>query len=517
MSAFARLSVAWSRFQNASRHFLMIPDREPSDYPFAPSDVAQLHRLCSDPDAASIDDASWKDLMLDVYSERLSREVSIFGRQVLHQRLRVGRGDADPGAVEALMRDPTRLAQLHRSCKPLRHSEVEIATLLHEDTPPVVPWWAGKAWLLAPALLASLLAFAISPLALVPAALVLYVLMAGQIVYHEQVETWNRKMKTLQMMLRVVTLLGGEDALPASRLNRALSRLPAAELVPGARGYADWFMLANVSHYFKGTRLVAARLDFLRACFTRISHLEADIALARHLLHTPVFCRSGASDGTVELTGAVHPMVDAAQALTIGLRGRGAFISGQNGIGKSTLLRTVGLNLVAARAFGFCYAERACVPDLPVYASMQGEDSLLGAESLYMAELRRAKELLAAADGPHPGIYIIDEIFRGTNHLESVSAAASVLDALAQKGLVIVSSHNLVLAPLLAHRLDPLCVARASDGKLALSSGVLAQTNGIALLAQQGFGERIEHNAGKVSEWLSAYLAHPDGSCKVLA
>lgn len=100
--------------------------------------------------------------------------------------------------------------------------------------------------------------------------------------------------------------------------------------------------------------------------------------------------------------------------------GKGAFISEQNGIGKSTLLRTVGLNLLVARAFGFCYARKATVSMLPVYASMQNEDSLLGGESLYIAELQRARELLAAAAGPHRGILIIDEFFRGTNHMESV-------------------------------------------------------------------------------------------------
>jgi DNA mismatch repair ATPase MutS len=184
-------------------------------------------------------------------------------------------------------------------------------------------------------------------------------------------------------------------------------------------------------------------------------------------------------------------------------------------VGKSTLLRTVGINLVVARAFGFCYAREASVPALPVYASMQSEDSMLGGESLYMAELRRAKQLLAAADGPHPGIYLIDEIFRGTNHLESVSAAAAVLEVLAAKGLVIVSSHNLVLAPLLAHRLAPLCV-RVEDGVLVLEAGVLAHTNGIALLAQRGFGAQVEANAGRVFEWLSGYLAHPADCEEVL-
>jgi hypothetical protein len=46
----------------------------------------------------------------------------------------------------------------------------------------------------------------------------------------------------------------------------------------------------------------------------------------------------------------------------------------------------------------------------------------------------------------------VDEIFRGTNHEESVSAAAAVVDELARHALVVVSSHNLVLGSLLAQQ-----------------------------------------------------------------
>src|SRR5205823_13548483 len=127
------------------------------------------------------------------------------------------------------------------------------------------------------------------------------------------------------------------------------------------------------------------------------------------------------------LEAGVHPLVDEADALSIALDGKGAFLSGQNGVGKSTFLRMLGLNLVAARAFGFCYAARASLPALPVAASMQNEASLLGGQSLYVAELARARALLAASAG-RPMICLVDEIFRGTNHEESVSAAAAVLD-----------------------------------------------------------------------------------------
>jgi hypothetical protein len=515
MSAFvSKLSAVWKLFDAQIRSMLTLPEREVRDFPFVASDIAQLHRLRSDPAGAALDDATWKDMLLDPYSAALSREVSIFGQQVLHQRLRIGMGDTQPGRIQALVDDPAQVKQLHRLCTPLRHADREIATLLYDDVLPLAPAWAGRTWLLPLALLASLAAVALSPLAWLAVFAVLYVLMSTHMRFGDRIEQWQRSMSALQTLLRVVSLQGGEDAAQAGRINRALGR----SALPAMRAYADWFALADVKHYFKCAALVRGQLDFLRACFTRIGNLEADLALARHLLQTPAFCwaaRSGT--GVIALADTVHPLLPQAQPLTLDLKGRGAFISGQNGIGKSTLLRTLGINLIAARAFGFCYAASATLPAMPVYSSMQSEDSLLGGESLYMAELRRARELLAAADGPHPGIYIIDEIFRGTNHLESVSAAASVLDVLAAKGLVVVSSHNLVLAPLLAHRLDPLCVAREPDGTLTLADGVLAHTNGIALLSQRGFGGQVEANAGKVFDWLSAYLAHPADCSAVLS
>jgi len=212
----------------------------------------------------------------------------------------------------------------------------------------------------------------------------------------------------------------------------------------------------------------------------------------------------------------VHPLMEQASPLTLGLDGRGAFISGQNASGKSTLLRMVGLNLVAARAFGFCYAKEARLPALPVRASMQNEDSLLGGESLYMSELRRARELLDASRRS-AGICLIDEVFRGTNHLESVSAAAAVLETLCERDLVLVSSHNLVLARILAGKLEPLRIDTTS-GAPVLTPGVLRDPNGIALLATQGFGARIEGRAAEVARWLSGHLAEPQaGETKLRA
>ena len=506
-----------------------VHQQDPVDYPFAPTDIAQLHRIAGGTGHAAVDQPTWEGMLLEPYFARLTKQVSIFGKQFIYRILRDGQADAARDALterlRLLTRHPEQLATLRQACTPLRHADTDIATLLFEDALPAVPKWAGYGWLLGAGLAASVAAVMLSPLAWLAAGFFAYHLLAIHMRFHDRMAAWARAINALQMLLRSASLLGAvdhpllrelaRDRALAGKVNRSLSR-SVVDSVPGMREYRDWFMLANVKHYFAGIAIVGLHREFLRDCYLRVAAIEADLALAAHLLEAAPTCWAARSDGDIVIEQAVHPLLERPSALTIALHGQGAFISGQNGVGKSTLLRTIGLNLLAARAFGFCYATRASVPMLPVYASMQSEDSMLGGESLYIAELQRARELLAAAAGPGRIICLIDEIFRGTNHLESVSAASAVLDELAQHGTVIVSSHNLVLASLLEHRLAPFCVAPGADGALALSPGVLARTNGIALLAQGGFGADIEAKAARVADWLGAYLAQPDGGRGVL-
>jgi hypothetical protein len=509
----------WASF----RSVFALREAEPVDYPFVPSDVAQLHRLTADAATPSLDDQTWDDLLLEPYLALLSKETSIFGKQELYRRLRAGVPEGERAAqrarVQALMADPEHVAQLHRILRPLRVADTEVASLLYEGACPPIPKWAGRTWPLPMALTTSIAAVAWSPFAWLGVALALYLLISVQVSYHERVQKWNRSAQVLQMMLATCSALGKIETLAngafarghalAGRINRMLSRSAVQQAIPGGRDYADWFALANVNHYFKSAQLVFAQRDFLVECYERCAALEADVAIARHLLESSRWCWSAAAPvDALALEGAVHPLLDGAAPLSLALQGKGAFISGQNGVGKSTLLRTVGLGLATSRAFGFAYAATARLPGLPVYASMQNEDSLLGGESLYLAELRRARELLAAADSGQRAIYLVDEIFRGTNHVESVAAATAVLDALAAGGLVLVSSHNVVLASLLRRWLDPYQIVRESTG-LAVRPGVLVATNGVALLAAQGFAPGIAQKAGQVAAWLGNWLAEP--------
>src|SRR5438067_110773 len=108
---------------------------EPQDYPFAPTDLAQLLRVTGADRTAELDEPTWRDLLLGRYLDQLGQGVSIFGRQVLFRRLRAG-ADAHEAQVYAqaqrariarLLDDPAQLEALSGKLASLRHADIEVA------------------------------------------------------------------------------------------------------------------------------------------------------------------------------------------------------------------------------------------------------------------------------------------------------------------------------------------------------------------------------------------------------
>jgi len=496
-------------------------EREPPSHVFTPDEIGRLHRALPSTRAA-LDDQTWRDLLLDTYQDKLAHEVSIFGRQELHCRLRAGLDDDACAALRerlrALVADPDRLDALRTALRPLRHAEAETAGLLFEDAAPVIPWWPRFLWVLPLTLALSVPLLLTQPWGWLPAAGALAPLLALQVRHHRRMEAWGALLDSLNLLLAAAGTLGrlggpmlesfASKRAAVARLHKRLAPSALGAMLPGAQSYLDWFGASNLRRHFRTRRAVSDAQALLRACFLACAGLEADVALARHLDTLDHWCWAERTPArTLELDQGMHPLMAAPSALSVALDGRGAFISGQNASGKSTLLRMVGINLVAAHAFGFCYAKQARLPAVPVRASMQNEDSLLGGESLYMSELRRAHDLVDAAGAP-AGICLIDEIFRGTNHLESVSAAVAVLETIARRDLVLVSSHNLILARVLQDCLVPWRID-TEGGAPCLAPGVLRNPNGIALLASHGFGAEIERRAAEVAHWLADFMTQP--------
>jgi len=156
-----------------------------------------------------------------------------------------------------------------------------------------------------------------------------------------------------------------------------------------------------------------------------------------------------------------HPLIPAgirvSNSFTIQNIGDLALITGSNMSGKSTFLRTLGINLCLAYAGGPVAASGMQSMPFRLYTCIQVVDSLANGISYFYAEVRRLKGLLVelGKEHPAPGFYLIDEIFRGTNNRERQIGSQAFVRALVGqeagkngRGVGLISTHDLELAHL---------------------------------------------------------------------
>ena len=151
-----------------------------------------------------------------------------------------------------------------------------------------------------------------------------------------------------------------------------------------------------------------------------------------------------------EANALTHPLLPHAVANDVSLNEAQRFdlISGSNMAGKSTLLRSIGLAVVLARVGAPIPASRCRLTPLTLGASLTPTDSLAEGKSRFLAEVHRLQQILAAARAT-PTLFLIDELFSGTNSADRLTAAEAVLKALLEAGAIgALSTHDLALTTL---------------------------------------------------------------------
>ncbi|MGH8113574.1 MAG: MutS-related protein, partial [Rhodanobacteraceae bacterium] len=159
----------------------------------------------------------------------------------------------------------------------------------------------------------------------------------------------------------------------------------------------------------------------------------------------------------------------------------------------------VAINQILGRTLGFCLASSATLPLTGVMTSIRGEQSVESGRSHYFAEVDAIRSFLEEAKRDRHPILVIDELFRGTNTRERVALARAVLEYLARRALVLVTTHDIELQPLLAGQYMPLHFRENPDIEgffdYRLRPGVSRARNAIRILDRMGFPESIVTSA----------------------
>jgi hypothetical protein len=240
--------------------------------------------------------------------------------------------------------------------------------------------------------------------------------------------------------------------------------------------------------------------DWVRA----VGELEALASLATHAFEHPddAWPEIVEGDPRFEAEGLGHPLLAARACVrndvALGDAPRALVVSGSNMSGKSTLLRTVGTNAVLALAGAPVRARRLRLSPLAVGASIQLHDSLREGESRFYAEVQRIAHIVEAAgrpDGGPPVLFVLDEIFHGTNSHDRRIGAEAVVRALLERGAIgLVTTHDLALARV-ADALAPRVANvhfedRMREGRVQfdyrMRPGVITRSNALALMRAVG-------------------------------
>jgi hypothetical protein len=196
-----------------------------------------------------------------------------------------------------------------------------------------------------------------------------------------------------------------------------------------------------------------------RGWLAALGDLEAASALAGLRHDNPGWAFPEVTPGADRFAarGLGHPLIAEARRVSndveLGPAGTFLLVTGSNMSGKSTLLRSIGLNTLLAQAGGPVCAAALRLPPVRLATSVLIEDSLADGVSFFMAELLRIRQIVDEADRAHAQgatvLYLLDEILRGTNSRERQIAVRRVLLHLLRRGAIgAVSTHDLELAGL---------------------------------------------------------------------
>ena len=479
--------------------------------------------------SAFVDDRTWGDLEFPKIFSVLDSTVTPPGGQTLYRMMR--HYIADDGELA----DRYRVYEAFRSDASLRETiQLRLAALEGDSNasiadfifgePPAEPKFGRLApWcgLLSAVTLAGVVLLSV-PLVLWIALVIVnfgIFIRTSRALVHD-----NRQLEDCYRLLRVADRLA---KIPSSSQSQLLKLVEESPLRATARGKLRWFALSqgtiasnlltpfNVAFlleyilYVRTVNQIVRIQPILASTFRLVGSLDAAIAVASFLEGSPDHCLPAiTTQPLIDIENGHHPLTANPVRNSIRLDGRSALVTGSNMAGKTTFIKMIGINVILGRTLGFCLASKATIPRSSVMASIRGEHSVESGKSHYFAEIEAIHSFIEIAKQGDCGIFVIDELFNGTNTVERLATVRAVLENICRKAQVLVTTHDVELQAVLAEHYDLYHFREDPDVEgfydFRLRKGASTARNAIRLLERTGFPREIVVSA-------TAYARRSDG------
>jgi DNA mismatch repair ATPase MutS len=492
--------------------------------------------LKRNPSLSQIDEATWKDLNLDEIFKKIDHTVSPVGGQVLYAIIRSPLFDQrkleERKKFSENFYDESFRLELQLELHSLNNSKIwRLPDLLYNELPEIP--FSYNFLLLSPviAVLCVILGFLnqlfFAGLVIIPILnLIIQYIIGGKINHFASI------LSGISPLISQATSIGKVDSENENQLGffghelrnlssklTSLKKVVHIYLHEGNKSslngllwdYLNLLLLIKINFFPLSVKNIARNKETLKNLYWNIGYLDAMISLASLRTSLSTFCYPNFTDDTSQLIykNVYHPLLENPVMNTIEIRSKGILITGSNMAGKTTFLKTIGVNQIFSQTLSLCFAEQVIVPFCGVNSSMRLEDNLQGGKSLYMSEVDRVKVLIDKTKwSKHKNLYLLDEIFRGTNTIERISASLEVLKWLKNKSnFVLASTHDLELIELLKNEFEFYHFTGNIDElninfDYKVKKGYSSTRNAIKLLEMSDYPDRIVTNAMKIAKTL---------------
>ncbi|MEJ1238818.1 hypothetical protein WBG78_11845 [Chryseolinea sp. T2] len=304
-------------------------------------------------------------------------------------------------------------------------------------------------------------------------------------------------LKSVREVAKSWTILGGTPG----------SGSDATELSWVIREYVKILFFIEPILFFSVIKKLANRKEDVRILFEYVGFIDGCISVlsVRQSTSSCIPTRVTAAKGAIDAEGMFHPLIAKCRRNSWSLEDRSLLITGSNMSGKSAFIRTVAINVLCAHTINTAFASSFLSSYHKLFAVMNIADDLIEVKSYYMEEVLSIQELVKRSENEGECLFLLDEIYRGTNTTERIAAAYAVLKYLNKKNIAVAATHDSELTSLLEEGYDMYHFSETLDRDglsfdYILKKGKLKHGNAIRILEYNGYPAEIIHTALMQSE-----------------
>ncbi|MBS2097954.1 MutS-related protein [Carboxylicivirga linearis] len=475
-----------------------------------------------------ISDRTCADLDFEELFMFLDRTHSKPGQQYLYNQLRNTQSshnfEQDEKIISQLINDHS-IFEIQYLLSKLKHDDGYYIASLFQEKQPEAPTWFKLARYSPLLVIASLILFPYIPQ-------FLFVLM-GLIVFNLIVHYWNKKnlihySASIPQLIKLKEiakhlykyhalkainkeLLQSTKVIDSIKNKMLLFQLEAK--VQGEFQALFWFIielykilfLLEPIILFSVSKQLRSKGREIEKIFDFVGKTDALLSIAslRHGLYS--YCQPQiTTEAEIEAQEMYHPLIPDCIPNNLSTHGRSILLTGSNMSGKTTFIRTVGINILTGLTINTCFAKEASFSYFAIESAIRISDDLLNSKSYYLEEVQTIHSMIKKSTERY-NLFLLDEIFKGTNTIERIASGKAVLSYLAKNNnLVFVSTHDIELAELLKdeYELYHFCetVDNSSiDFDYQLKKGPLKNRNAIRILEMNDYPKSIIEDAIAIS------------------